>query len=833
MNRITLFLIALLVVSGFSYDSFSQQRGGGQGGMAPSDFTGTVKGLVIDAQDGLPVEYANIVLYRQRDSLLVTGGITNEKGEFEITKVPLGRYYGEVKFIGYNTTNIEAFGVGPRQPEVVLSNLKLSVASENLEAVTVTGEKKMLTHNLDKKVFNVDKDINAEGGTALDIMQNIPSVEVDMEGNVSLRGSQNVNILVDGRPSTYSSIEEIPASIIETIEVITNPSARYDPDGLSGIINIVLKKRREPGYHGMVMINVGTGDKYNGTLNLNFRQNKLNIFTNISYRQFRMSGQTLSDRTTTFLENVSFLSQDQDFVRKGQFVNIRGGADYFINKSNTITLSGGYNTRGFDISDITQTDIFLPIGNPTNSYFRKNDGDNGFDSYNFALNYKLNGNDKGREFTADAFFNSNWGSSGSNMLQRWDPLFFPENADIFEQTESDFLGNTITLQTDLVQPVGNGGRLETGLKGMVRKQDNDYIFSRLDNNGVWIPDALRNNNFVYDEQQYSAYAIYSNTFADGKFSYQGGLRAEQAYTTADQRATTDEPIKRDFLNFFPSAHIKWDINAKNSAQVAYSRRVSRPHTRLLNPFIDYSDPLNLSTGNPMLNPEFTNSMELSYFFNLPKTKLSATAFHRRTTDIISRYVEVDDDGVAMSTFRNIDKSDNLGLEGVITQTLTPWWRINANANFFNTKLYSDLLDDRSSKGNSWSARATSTWNIGKNLEVQLNGNYRSPSVSVGGGMHFWQSGGGQGRTEEMYWFDLGMRLNVLNRKGTVTLRVSDILNTMVFRSETWGTNFTSNIERTRESRVVYVGFSYRINEYRARREKRGSDDTGSSDMDFE
>lgn len=832
MKYLRVALLIQIVSISFSMYTYSQPRGGGQGGMAPSDFTGTVKGNVIDALDGLPVEYANIVIYRQRDSSLVTGGITNEKGEFEIQKVPMGRYYGEVKFIGYNTTKIDAFGVGPRQPEVVLASLSLRPASEALDAVTVTGEKKMLTHNLDKKVFNVDKDINAEGGTALDIMQNIPAVEVDMEGNVSLRGSQNVTILIDGRPSTYSSIEEIPASIIESVEIITNPSARYDPDGLSGIINIVTKKKREPGYHGMVMLNAGTGDKYSGTINFNYRQNKLNLFTNISFRQFRMKGETNSDRITSFNENQSFLFQDQDFIRKGQFMNFKGGADYFFNKSNTLTFSGGFNTHGFNTTDFTQTSMFIPAGTPADSYSRSNLGSNGFQSFDFALNYKLNGNQQGREFTTDAFFTSNWGDFGSDMVQKWDQTLYPGRVDLLEQTESDFLGNTLTLQTDLVQPIGNGGRLETGLKGMMRKQDNDYIFSRLDAGNAWVPDALRSNHFVYNEQQYSAYAIYSNTFADGKFSYQGGLRAEQAFTSADQKATADEPIKRDFLNFFPSAHIKWDINQKNSAQVAYSRRVSRPNTRLLNPFIDYSDPLNLSTGNPMLNPEFTNSMELSYYFNLPKTKISATAFHRRTTDIISRYVEVDSDGVAMSTFRNIDKSDNLGLEGVVSQTITPWWRVNANASYFSTKLYSDFLDQRSSEGNSWSARATSTWNIGKNLEVQLNGNYRSPSVSVGGAMRFWQSGGGQGRTEEMYWFDLGMRLNVLNRKGTVTLRVSDILNTMVFRSETWGPNFTSNIQRTRESRVVFVGFSYRINEYRARRDK-SNPDAGGSDMDME
>lgn len=813
------------------FNSYSQERRSGAGGpgqAAMSDFMGIVKGKVVDQNTGAPVEYANIIFYKMRDSTLVTGGITNEKGEFTIEKVPLGRYYAEVKFIGYNSTHIEGFMMSPRQPEVMLGEIKISQASENLEAVTVTGMRQMLQHNLDKKVFNVEKDITSEGGTALEIMQNIPSIEVDMEGNVSLRGSQNVTILVDGRPSTYSSIDEIPASIIESVEVITNPSARYDPDGLSGIINIVLKKKREPGYHGMIMLNAGTGDKYNGTLNLNYREEKINIFANASLRQFKMIGETVSDRITTIDElSTSSIFQNQDFERNGRFISFRSGADYFINSSNTITLSGGFNTRNFKVWDLTQTDILMPLEALNDSYSRRNLGDNGGDSYNLSLNYKLNGKENGQELTADIFYNSMAGTFGSDMRQWWTDNV---NEDIFEQSISDFIGETVTLQTDLVQPIGNGGRLETGLKALLREQDNDYIFSTLSAD-VWVPDPLRNNRFIYNEQQYSAYAIYSNTFADGKFSYQGGLRVEKAYTLADQRATAEDPIQRSFLNWFPSAHFKWDINSKNSAQIAYSRRVSRPNTRVLNPFIDYTDTLNLSAGNPMLNPEFTNSIELSYYYNLPKTRLSATVFQRNTTDLISRFVEVQDDLVAMSTYKNIDKSESIGLEGVVTKTIAPWWRINGSASYYSIKLYSDLLDEASSQGNSWSARATSTWNLGKNIEVQLNGNYRSPSVSVGGSMRFWQSGGGQGKTAEMYWLDLGVKMNVLKKKGSITLRVSDLLNSMNFKSETWGPNFTSNIERNHQSRIVFLGFSYKINEYRVRRDRTASDE--DMGIDFE
>ena len=817
-------IAAVILLALTATSTYAQNRMGGGQGMS-SNFTGTVKGKVIDKTHNIPVEYASIAFYSLRDSSLVTGGITNEKGEFLIEKVPGGRYYSEVQFIGYTTLKLEPFAVNPKNIEVSLGTILLEPSSENIEGVVVTGQKQMLTHNLDKKVFNVEKNINSEGGSALELMESIPSVQVDMEGNVSLRGSQNVTILVDGKPSTYTSIEEIPAGIIESIEVITNPSARYDPDGLSGIINIVLKKKRDPGYHAMVMLNAGTGDKYNGTLNVNYREDKINVFTNISYRQHKMMGETLSDRITTMSNsNQSTLLQDQDFTRQGQFVTLGGGLDYFINNSNTLTLSGGYNSRDFDIWDITQTDLKMPL--QTTQYQRENVGSMGGSSYNLALNYKLNGKQKGQELTADVFFNSMLGLNNNDMSQVWNIGSF---ANLYEQSETDFNGNVFTMQTDLVQPVGNGGRIETGLKAMTRSQDNDYIFRSLISN-TWTPDLMRNNNFIYSEQQFSAYAIYSNTFADGKFSYQGGIRAEQAFTDADQKATNDAPIKRDFLNFFPSAHIKWEINEKNSAQVAYSKRVNRPNTRFLNPFIDYTDPLNLSMGNPWLNPELTNSFEISYYYNLPKTKLNATVYQRYTTDIATRIVEVDNEGIAWSTFQNIDKSNITGFEGVVSQTIAPWWKVNGNFNYSQIKLTSSFLDEKSSKGDSWSVRGTSSWNIGKNVELQATGNYRSPSVSVGGSMRFWQSGGGQGTTDAMYWFDLGMRINVLKNKGSINIRVSDILNSMNFKSQTWGDNFTSSIQRTRESRIIFVGFSYRINEYKARKDKQGAE---ALDMDME
>ncbi len=798
-----------------------------------STANGIVMGKVIDSTTSEPVEFANILFFNQSDSTMVTGGMSGQNGIFAVEQVPFGRYYVQVKFIGFDTSTAGNFAIHPQQLQVNLGTIELKPTIENLEAVVITGEKAMLTHNLDRRVYNVGSDINAAGGTALEIMERIPSVEVDMEGNVSLRGSSNVTILVDGRPSTYSSVDQIPANIIESVEVITNPSARFSPDGLSGIINIVLKKRREPGYHGMLSLNAGTGDKYNGSINFNYRQNKLNLFTNLSYRSFRMTGFTDLDRTTRNgnQEIVGSLLQNQDFRRGGDFGGINAGMDYFISRASTLTFSGGYNANDFAAWEQSRTKLktFFPT-NSSEAFLRENNGENSFSSANFALNYKLNGSPNGREFNADVFYNIWNGSFANNSLQWW-----PDNSKrlLEEQSSNSFKVNTFTFQTDLVQPLGKGGRLEAGAMAMLRNQDSNLAFFNLVGN-QFVEDLNRSNQFAFDEQQYSAYAIYSNSFAGGKLNYQGGLRVENSSTVADQRSTGQSPVERSFLSFFPSAHLRWNINSNSSAQIAYSRRLSRPQIQLLNPFVNYSDPLNRSAGNPMLNPEITNSYELSYNNTFGKTRLSGTTYFRQTYDIISRFVQIETDPIegyqyAMSTFINIDRSNTVGLEAVISQVIAPWWRLNASGNLNFVKLYADYLDKDSSQGTSWSSRFTSTFNLGKSVELQLTGNYRSPSVSVGGGMRFWQTGGGQGRTQEMYWFDIGARLNVLDRKATVTLRLSDMLNSMNYKAETWGQNFSSTISRNNQSRVLWVGFSYRINEFKARRDRQANSD----EMNFE
>jgi len=828
----TLFTTASITLLLCSIYTSAQQHDGqqrmqqGSGRMSMEGGFGTFKGSVIDETTNLPVEYANVILYKMRDSSMVTGGVTDMKGNFSIDKVPFGRYYVDFKFIGYKNNRVNNVMINPKQPEVTIEAVKLKPASQNMEGVVVTGQKSMLQTNLDKKVINVDRTINAEGGTALDIMRNIPSVEVDVQGNVSLRGSTNLTILVDGKPSQIVSLDELPASIIQSVEVITNPSVRYDPDGMSGILNIVLKKKKTPGYHGMVNLNAGTGNKYSGTVNMNVRQGKLNFFGNFDYRHFYSTGSGFSDRLTI----AGNQTENQNDNRNGLSNNFRGGIDYFINNKNTLSLAGSLSDRNFN-GDENAITLFnnLPLLDQSTKEMNKMNGKE------LTLDYKKTFDTQGREFTTDIQYSAYDRNSDQNMYR--------EGTLKQDKSNTDGTNKSLTFQSDFVTPIGNGGRIETGIKGIVRNQRADYLYLNLITPpAIWADTANLSNLFILKDQVYAGYAIYSNTI--GPISYQGGIRIEDQLKTIEQE-TQNKKINVSLFNYFPSAHLKWDINKTNAVQISYSKRVNRPSGRVLNPFVDQENIYNISYGNPYLKPEYTSSYELGHSLTLEKSSINTTLFYRRTVDKITQIVDIvsgptPGTDTTKSTYTNLSSGSMLGVEIVASKTFTSWFRANGSFSFFKAKLDGydyNSISQNASESNSWTAKVNSSFTLSKNLELQVNGNYRSPVITgvSGGGDHGPGGGGngGQGKTKENYWVDLGLRYNILKNKGTITVRVSDVFNSRKSRSTTYGTTESGDpysiyqMER-HESQIVFIGFSYRINDYKQRRDVKIDD---SNDMD--
>lgn len=840
MKKITLTLV-LLTLNVMLFSQNHQDRGGQGAGMSEeikkmvTDSTGVIVGMVMDESSNKPLEYATIAVLNPKDSSIFSGGITNENGRFTVGNIPFGKILIRIDFIGYKSVWINDKVLDKSKPVMPVGRIKIKPSAKMLEGVEITANKEMIQTNLDKKVFNVSQDLTSTGGTAVDVMQTIPAVQVDIDGNVSIRGSGNITVLIDGRPSNLT-LEQIPAEMIESIEVITNPSARYDPDGISGIINVVMKKQKQHGFNGMISANIGIGEfenkwlanKSNMTLNLNYRYDKINVSLSLDSRTFNSRFKGGLYRETSFQnENSDTLTISQlDQLMRGEMKhsnqNVKIGFDYFLSKYTTLFMnaSAGFSNgdRGFDLNSV--------ISNRFNTPFQKYDQrsvsvDESMD-YEISAGMKKTFETKGKELSIDLFYSHDIDNDGGDIDQMY---LLPINRTYFQSTVNNGIKNTINAQIDFVTPIGNGGRLETGYKFANRQVDNDYkMFTGIDEWNARL-DSNQLNHFVYTDYLHSAYVIYSNTLFE-KLKYQGGLRIENADVISDLESQNAK-YKHNYLNFFPTAHVKYEFTEKNAIQLSYSRRVSRPRTSHLNPFIDYSDRLNLQQGNPQLNPEFVNSLELSHYLYFGKaSSINTTVFYRKRTDIITRLTDLINDSTTMTTYQNIDNSTSYGAELVFGQSITKWWKVSLTGAFYNNSYHSVLITDENLKEEfSWNSRLMSIFSFNKKADFQLIFNYRSPSASIGNS-GFGRSGVGQGVIKETYSMDLGGKINLWKDNLQLKIRMSDIFKWWKMESETNTVGIYSITTRERESRMIWVGLSFKINDYKVKREKTNVEDNG-------
>ncbi|WP_234736310.1 outer membrane beta-barrel family protein [Tellurirhabdus bombi] len=768
---------------------------------------GRISGRLLVNQNGKnePVEFASVGLFRLADSTSVTGALTDEKGAFQIASVPAGTFYLLVQSLGFEAKRIPRLAISADKPDVNLGNIILAETARQLKEVTVQGQKEAYEYSLDRKIVNVDQLPVATGGSAVDILQNVPSVTIDVDGSLSLRGSANVIVLVDGKPSGLTGLdrqailEQIPASNIERIEVITNPSSRYDADGAAGIINIVLKKERASGFNGNVQLNVGTRDKYNAAINLNSRFKKFNLFSSYNFRQERRFSYRNSERQNIFEDSISYLNQRNDAIRRNVNHNLRFGVDYNLTDRDNLTASIMYrNQYGLD----TETEVVNTLSNsqvPLGQSIRANRESDPSTGLDYVFGYRRSFDKKGREFTFDATLSTNKGIEQQNFDQTTTlpEAIRPPLLRIGQQRATNERDNQVAvLQADFIEPLGEKKRLETGLKHTFRHLGTNYIFENGEN-GFWTPDVNLSNNFIYDERTSAAYVNFGNEMK--KFSYQLGLRTEYTSINADQRITNQQN-KRDYIYLFPSAFVNYNLSQSQKLQVNYTRRINRPSVWSLNPFIDLSDPLNIQFGNPNLSPELINSFELSHLWYGKSTSVTSSLFYRQTINEVTRFRTLRPDGITEQTFLNLNKSQNYGLELVVNQDILKWWKVNGNFSFFQRTIQSspDLPGVLTRTNRSWTARLTSNMSPKKGTDLQVLLNYRSPFIVA------------QGTIKGFFNVDLGVKQDVLKGRGTINLRVSDIFNTLRFQNESFGTNFVSSTVNKRESRIAFIGFSYRL-----------------------
>lgn len=783
------------------------------GGLTPHlaaqnyDLTGTLT----QASDGSALPFATAIAYDRADSSMVANTTTDLDGQFTLP-LTAGDYYLVFQFLGYDNKSLPGITLTGAQD---IGTIVMGQSSVALETVTVEAERSQMVMKLDKRVFNVAKDLTGSGSTAADILNNVPSVNVDPEGNVSLRGGTGVRILVDGKPSAMLSSGDIDAlrrmqgDIIESVEVITNPSARYEAEGEAGIINIILKKNKKKGVNGSFGLNAGYPENFGASYNLNYRRNDFNLFSNfgISYRR-APGGGTNEQR---FLDGDGSLRQfyesvtDQD--RGGIGGNFQLGTDWFINDQTQLT---GYllyrKSEDNNLTDVTYRD-FNAGRELLSETVRDVVEDSGNQNLEASLDFKRTFDRKDREWTAVMQYILDDDLELSDITE----TVVGEQNPLFQKSSNTEYETNFLLQTDYVHPFNDSIKIEGGLRATFRTIENAFqVREGLNPENLTVVNNF-DNELDYQENISAGYFIASGEF--GRTGVQLGLRGEYS----DVRATllkTDDSNKQFYFNLFPSAAFTYQISETNQFQLSYSRRLSRPYFRLLLPFSNFNDTRNNSLGNPTLRPEYTDSYEGGLLKYLPAGSVLASIYYRRTTGVIQRLILPADDGTTIRFPVNLGSRDAYGLELNFNYDLLPWWKFSADGNLYQAKVEGRYLEtDYSADITAWSARAANKFDVTDKLQTQVTFDYDAPQNTP------------QGRDLGVYSFDVGGSLDVLAGKGTLTLSGRDIFNTRIRRSVIDLPNYKSTSDfQWRRAQSVTLGFVYRLNQ--AKRTERPDGERG-------
>ncbi len=776
----------------------------------------SLSGSLLDSSTTEPVVYAAVKLM-QNDSL-VAGCLADDKGFFSLKGLQPGSYSLEITQVAYNPKKVASIKLDAGQPQRDLGKMLLSFRVVDGPAVEITDRQDLMLNNIDKKVYNVERNQLAAGGAVTDMMKNIPSVEVDIDGNLSLRGSPNVTVLIDGKPSSLTGagrtavIQQIPASSVKSIEVITNPSARFDPDGMAGIINIITKKEKAAGLNGNFSVGLGTHQKYNASLGLNYRTKRLNAYGNYSFR--------LEDRwskgysyTTTPLDTVTpFLGQVSKGDRNGLDNMLRVGIDLFVAERTTIGVAGGASLQNSKETENNAFEEYRVETQPLYLYDRAVRNDEARQTFDGELNLAQRFKQLSRTLDARVAYSTNTSVEDNyfQVVHRLDnavPSTLPDDFQNNFQNDGIKLG---TAQVDYVQMIGQKNKIETGVKATSRDIQNGFLSETLDHNSEqFVSDTLLNNTFRYRERILGAYGIWGRTLST-RVGMQVGLRAEQAFTRS-QVLGSDMDYTNDYFKLFPNAYINYRPKTGHDLRLSYSRRINRPTTEQLNPFTDYTNPKRRRVGNPFLLPELIDAFELSWGAKYKWGSLSSTGYFKYMTNSQTRYFEPisPNSDTLIVTFVNLLSGQNYGLEMIGEMKPAKWMECMLSLNFFRTVMNaSNLEPDLTVDNLGMTGQMSSTFFIGKRTSLQVGANYRSPRY------------GPQGVFAATFGSDVSVKQNLFKGKGSLNLRLSDVFNTQRFKICADTDTIISNNYRKRESRIGYVTFSYRFGKAEASPNKR-------------
>jgi len=776
-----------------------------------------LKGKIVDADTNSPLQYVDVALFKSGSKNLTNGATTDSLGVFKFQSVDAGKYMLRITYIEYATQN-KAITVN--SDSVDLGTIILQVKTKKLGEVEVVAQAPQMRFDIDKKVFNVDQNITAAGGSASDILKNIPSVNVDTQGNISLRNNSNVEVWIDGKASGLTAdnraqvLEQMPAESIESVEIMTNPSAKYNPEGSAGIINLVMKKNRKAGYYGSV--SAGLIYPFEGKLgqtlgaSINYTSSKVDAYINLGYRDMNFQGGGYTDRYTNTGSTNTLLNQNNTMTNSFSGLFTRAGIDYHLDTKNTLGLSGfGLAGNGNTSNNIT----YLQTNQETNpttvlrDYTQNNTGTSTRPSLNLNLDYEHDFN-KGSNLLANLSYSMHNRGSDNSYVQINTGSGTPQSEIAQKSTNNN---KTAEFKLDYTNKINENSKLEAGWQSDVSNMTTSS--SGYDNLHVLdIPTYY--DNFNYDEQIHAAYLTYGTKFDN--LSVQGGMRGEYFWKqSTNTTATAVQPIApKNYLELYPSLYLTYSLPNDNELQLNYSRRVNRPRGQQINPFRNYSDSTRISYGNPDLDPEFTSSVEFNYLKTWGEQTLSASLYYHYTDNVIEN-VQFLHGGTMESTFLNVANSQNTGLELISKNRLFRILNLTTSLNGYYSKLdpaiYTNPYDATitttipGQNNLSWTGSMLANFMLSKSFSGQITARYSSPQIIA------------QGQKQQKYSIDMGLRKTFLDRNLSVNLNVRDLLNSNKDKSTTSGTGFSQTSESFFHTRMINLSLSFNFGNSKVKR----------------
>ncbi|MGE5498348.1 MAG: TonB-dependent receptor domain-containing protein [Syntrophothermus sp.] len=803
MKFVTILIISVLSV--FSIRSFAQESRQHSGG--------SISGTVLDALTGKPVEYATVVVFTEKDKKQVTGSITRADGTFNIQEIRPGKYYTEISFIGYEKKTVP-FEISSSVPERKLGKINIDQTAVSLKNVVVEGQRVPFTYQVDKKVINVDQFATSVSGTAAEVLENIPSISVDVEGNVSLRGSGSFKVLIDGRPSIIDAqdlLQQIPASSIDNIEIITNPSVKYDAEGIAGIINIILKKNENSGVSGVANISAGLRDKYGSDFVMEYKNSSVKINFGMDLRKRTMTNTSTESKRYDYMGgSTSISSSGSGSWQRGGY-GTRGSIEFTLGSSDVLGIGARYHNHEMNNSSSANYSELLMNSTDPLLYINRSEGKRNNDGYALSTNYQHKFELKGHELTADVRYESEKGDD-----QSLSELLNGRMISDGKKTTEGGPGSEFETKVDYTLPTGEFSKFEAGLEGGSElANENSGYYEYMPASSSYI----KNNSYSYSTKSrndgYSVYSVYSGML--GELGYQAGIRGEFTYRKIEI-PSIDRTFNINRWDFFPTFHFSYKIPSGQQFIASYAKRIHRPDGWALEPFDTWIDANTVHRGNPGLQPELIDSYEFGIQSMIANTvSLTAEIYHRANNSKIDGIRSVYSENVTLQTFANIGKDYSTGTEIMASTELFKLWGVDLTGNIYNYRLNTNYNGQAETQESfNWRAKLNNSLKLSSSFSFQLNAEYSGPTVAY------------QRKTKGSFSLDLAVKKDIMDKMFTITLQARNILDSAKWDTTTEGGGYYSNSFIRRESPMVMLNLRYTLNNFRQERNR----DSGGGEEEY-